>query len=159
MRNYNLTKTIILVALITFMGCSKDDGDGGTTPPPPVSNTLEGNYTGTWSSTTPTATFNGVSVSTMTDLLRKMKDNSTFYNSLPIAGVSGTLRNLLKGTHAENNLRAKSGSMERVRSYAGYVTSKSGKKLAFSIILNNYSSTSYQVKKDLEKFMKLVSEL
>mgnify|MGYP001080707895 CR=1 FL=1 len=63
MRNYNLTKTIILVALITFMGCSKDDGDGGTTPPPPVSNTLEGNYTGTWSSTTPTATFNGVSVS------------------------------------------------------------------------------------------------
>lgn len=103
--------------------------------------------------------FNGVSASTMIDVLKSMKDSKAFYNSLPVAGVSGTLKNMLKGSFAENNLRAKSGSMERVRSYAGYATTKSGKKIAFTVILNNYTNSSYQVKKDLELFMKKITEL
>ena len=66
MKNLNLAKSIILIALITIMGCSKDDGDnnGETTQNPPVDTSiLSGNYTGTWDSTTPSATFAGVPVS------------------------------------------------------------------------------------------------
>ena len=66
MKNLNLAKTIILIALITFMGCSKDDDESGettSTPTPIDYSILSGNYTGTWSSTTQTATFSSVPVS------------------------------------------------------------------------------------------------
>ena len=61
-----------------------------------------------------------------------------FRNALPIAGVDGTLRNRLKNTPAENNLRAKTGSLSSAASLAGYVTTAAGEKLAFSIMVNNY---------------------
>ncbi|HSE23002.1 MAG TPA: D-alanyl-D-alanine carboxypeptidase/D-alanyl-D-alanine-endopeptidase [Pyrinomonadaceae bacterium] len=65
---------------------------------------------------------------------------SVFRDALPIAGVDGTLRNRLKNTVAENNLRAKTGSLSSAASLAGYVTTVAGEHLAFSIMVNNYSS-------------------
>jgi D-alanyl-D-alanine carboxypeptidase/D-alanyl-D-alanine-endopeptidase (penicillin-binding protein 4) len=61
-----------------------------------------------------------------------------FRDALPIAGVDGTLRNRLKGTVAENNLRAKTGTLSSASSLSGYVTTAAGEKLVFSIIVNNY---------------------
>ena len=60
-------------------------------------------------------------------------------NALPIAGVDGTLRNRLKGTLAENNLQAKTGSLSSAASLSGYVTTAAGEKLVFSIMVNNYA--------------------
>jgi D-alanyl-D-alanine carboxypeptidase/D-alanyl-D-alanine-endopeptidase (penicillin-binding protein 4) len=62
----------------------------------------------------------------------------TFRSALPIAGVDGTMRNRLKNTAAENNLRAKTGSLSSAASLSGYVTTAAGEKLAFSIMVNNY---------------------
>lgn len=61
-----------------------------------------------------------------------------FSDALPIAGVDGTLRNRMKGTVAENNLRAKTGSLSSAASLSGYVTTASGERLVFSIMVNNY---------------------
>jgi D-alanyl-D-alanine carboxypeptidase/D-alanyl-D-alanine-endopeptidase (penicillin-binding protein 4) len=61
-----------------------------------------------------------------------------FRNALPIAGVDGTLRTRLRNTPAENNLRAKTGSLSSAASLSGYVTTAAGEKLAFSIMVNNY---------------------
>lgn len=61
-----------------------------------------------------------------------------FYDGLPIAGVDGTLRSRLKNTPAENNLRAKTGSLSSAASLGGYVTTAAGEKLVFSIMVNNY---------------------
>ncbi len=61
-----------------------------------------------------------------------------FQEALPIAGVDGTLRSRMKGTVAENNLRAKTGSLSSAASLSGYVTAASGEKLVFSIMVNNY---------------------
>ena len=61
-----------------------------------------------------------------------------FRDALPIAGVDGTLRNRLKNTSAENNLRAKTGSLSSAASLSGYVTTAAGEKLAFAIMVNNY---------------------
>ena len=44
-----------------------------------------------------------------------------FYNSLPIAGVDGSLANRMKGSKAENNVRAKTGFIGYARSLSGYV--------------------------------------
>ena len=63
---------------------------------------------------------------------------NVFRDALPIAGVDGTLRNRLKGTPAENNLRAKTGSLSSAASLSGYVTTAAGEKLAFAIMVNNY---------------------
>jgi D-alanyl-D-alanine carboxypeptidase/D-alanyl-D-alanine-endopeptidase (penicillin-binding protein 4) len=63
---------------------------------------------------------------------------SAFRAAFPIAGVDGTLRNRMKGTPAENNVRAKTGSLSSAASLTGYVTSAAGERLAFAIIVNNY---------------------
>jgi len=44
----------------------------------------------------------------------------------------------MRGTAAEANVQAKTGSMSFVNTLAGYVTTRSGKRLAFAIMLNNY---------------------
>ena len=64
---------------------------------------------------------------------------SVFRDALPIAGVDGTLRNRFKGTVAENNLRAKTGSLSSAASLSGYVTTAAGENLVFSIMVNNFS--------------------
>jgi serine-type D-Ala-D-Ala carboxypeptidase/endopeptidase (penicillin-binding protein 4) len=61
-----------------------------------------------------------------------------FEASLPIAGRDGTLSNRMKGTAAEGNARAKTGSMSNVRGLSGYVTTADGERLIFSLLANNF---------------------
>ncbi len=70
--------------------------------------------------------------------MSKHRYASVFRDALPIGGVDGTLRNRFKGTPAENNVRAKTGSLSSAASLGGYVTTAAGEKLAFSIMVNNY---------------------
>lgn len=70
--------------------------------------------------------------------MSRHKYAAVWRDALPIAGVDGTLRNRMKGTVAENNLRAKTGSLSSAASLSGYVTSSAGEKLVFSIMVNNY---------------------
>lgn len=82
-----------------------------------------------------------------------------FYRSLPVAGESGTIRKLTKGTLAEGNLHAKSGTMARVKSYTGYVKTKSGKLLCFAMIGNNTLWTEVELKYKFERLFELMAEL
>jgi D-alanyl-D-alanine carboxypeptidase/D-alanyl-D-alanine-endopeptidase (penicillin-binding protein 4) len=63
-----------------------------------------------------------------------------FETSLPIAGRDGSLANRMKGTPAEGNARAKTGSMSQVRGLSGYVTSADGEPLLFVILANNFDT-------------------
>ena len=65
---------------------------------------------------------------------------TAFREALPVAGVDGTLRNRMKGTLAENNVRAKTGTLRSAASLSGYLTTAAGEKLVFSIMVNNFPS-------------------
>jgi len=72
------------------------------------------------------------------------------YPSLPIAGVDGTLKSRMIGTPAQGNVRAKTGTVRKVSTLAGYATAADGKRLAFSIfnqgILNSAEGRDFQDK-------------
>jgi PBP4 family serine-type D-alanyl-D-alanine carboxypeptidase len=63
-----------------------------------------------------------------------------FLDSLPLAGVDGTLRNRMRGTPAEKNCRAKSGYVSSMSSLSGYVTTQDGEPLLFVILMNNHKA-------------------
>jgi D-alanyl-D-alanine carboxypeptidase/D-alanyl-D-alanine-endopeptidase (penicillin-binding protein 4) len=100
---------------------------------------------------------NGVSAKIMSEIMRKMyvdsKSFPDFKNLLAISGKTGTFKNLGKGSLLENNLRGKGGSMSRVRSYTGYITTKSKRNVAFSVIVNNYNCSGSAIKQRLETLM------
>ena len=106
--------------------------------------------------------FNAISAKQMVGILKYMnesKNKKLFLKSLPVAGKSGTLRTLGRGTAAQGRVKAKSGTMTRVKSYAGYVTTKNKRNIAFAIIVNNYNCTSFQMKKKMEKVMIKLAEI
>ena len=82
------------------------------------------------------------------------KHFSEFYSSLPDAGKEGTLKNHFKDPVFESRMKAKSGSMTRVRSYAGYLTALSGKELIFCILVNNFSGPSQDIISRIEEILK-----
>lgn len=85
-------------------------------------------------------------------LLRYAYRNSNIYQhllpSLPIAGRDGTLKSRMKGTFAEENVKAKTGTVTGVSSLAGYCTAANGHQLCFSIInqgiMNSDSGRNFQ---------------
>ena len=86
----------------------------------------------------------------------------TIDESLSIAGhpeKNGYLRSMLNGTTAANNLKAKSGYMEGVRAYAGYVTDKANRKLAFALVVNDYDCSATEMRKLMEPILLNVAEL
>lgn len=107
--------------------------------------------------------YNFITARQLTFLLNYMKNKSKYYeafnNSLPVAGKSGTLRNMCKKTKAEDNVRAKSGSISKVRAYSGYVTAASGEEMAFTIFVNNYTCRDAEMRDYLEKLMINMAEL
>jgi serine-type D-Ala-D-Ala carboxypeptidase/endopeptidase (penicillin-binding protein 4) len=64
------------------------------------------------------------------------RDGAAFVDSLPIAGVDGTIRRRMKGTPAEGNVHAKTGTLRWANALSGYVTSAAGERLVFSVMLN-----------------------
>jgi D-alanyl-D-alanine carboxypeptidase/D-alanyl-D-alanine-endopeptidase (penicillin-binding protein 4) len=59
---------------------------------------------------------------------------STLRSTLPVAGVDGTLKERMKYTAAQGNVRAKTGTVTGISSLAGYCTAANGHELCFAII-------------------------
>lgn len=74
-------------------------------------------------------------------LLRAMDrhpDGDVFFDSLPVAGVDGSLRRRLRGSMASGNVKAKTGTLRYVHALSGTVTHSSGRRLVFAALLNAY---------------------
>jgi D-alanyl-D-alanine carboxypeptidase/D-alanyl-D-alanine-endopeptidase (penicillin-binding protein 4) len=79
------------------------------------------------------------------DAVHRSHAFAVYYAALPVAGVDGTLKDRMRGTAAQNNVHAKTGSLSNARSLSGYVTTAGGRTLIFSILVNNFTTKSSRV--------------
>jgi D-alanyl-D-alanine carboxypeptidase/D-alanyl-D-alanine-endopeptidase (penicillin-binding protein 4) len=79
------------------------------------------------------------------EAMRRSPNFAVFYESLPIAGVDGTIRTRMRDTPAQGNLRAKTGTLSMVRSLSGYVRTADGRLLECSMLCNNWTTPQASV--------------
>jgi serine-type D-Ala-D-Ala carboxypeptidase/endopeptidase (penicillin-binding protein 4) len=76
-------------------------------------------------------------------LLRQMRSNTAFMDSLAVAGVSGTMDQEMLGTRAVNNCRGKTGTLHDVANLVGVCTAENGDQLVFAFLLNSLQNSTY----------------
>ena len=74
------------------------------------------------------------------EVMRQSPNFAVFFESLPIAGVDGTIRTRMRDTPAQGNLHAKTGTLSMVRSLSGYVRTADGRLLEFSMLCNHWTT-------------------
>ncbi|HDL19153.1 MAG TPA: D-alanyl-D-alanine carboxypeptidase/D-alanyl-D-alanine-endopeptidase [Bacteroidetes bacterium] len=108
---------------------------------------------------------NRITTMQMARLLKKMAQGAyfkEFYRSLPIAGSrsdDGNLAYFCRRSAAANNVRVKTGFIDRVRAHSGYVKTKSGKLLCFSMIANDFPGAMRGIDKLHEKLLIALAEM
>jgi serine-type D-Ala-D-Ala carboxypeptidase/endopeptidase (penicillin-binding protein 4) len=81
---------------------------------------------------------------TLLSFAQKQPWFETYYASLPVAGVDGTLEDRMKNTPAAGRIHAKTGSVEHVRTLSGFAETPSGRRLIFSFLSNNQGGKSHE---------------
>jgi D-alanyl-D-alanine carboxypeptidase/D-alanyl-D-alanine-endopeptidase (penicillin-binding protein 4) len=98
--------------------------------------------------------YNLLSADQLVQFLTVMKKQprlfTMFYNSLPVAGVDGTLANRMNNYPVACNLRAKTGTLHGASCLSGYVHTRDGEMLAFSMMMQNFitSTSDYRQAQD-----------
>lgn len=88
------------------------------------------------------------------DWMRLHKNhNNQYVEIFPAAGVSGTMRNFLKGTPLQGRLRMKTGSMRNVQCYAGFMTDNDAKPTHLVVIMINNFNDRGALKKALSNLL------
>jgi D-alanyl-D-alanine carboxypeptidase/D-alanyl-D-alanine-endopeptidase (penicillin-binding protein 4) len=82
----------------------------------------------------------------------------TFRSALPVAGASGTLAERMKGTPLAGHVWAKTGTLNNVRSLAGYLETASGEPVVFSMLSNNFQTPASDIDDAMEKALLRVFE-
>lgn len=77
----------------------------------------------------------------------------SFYGSLPIAGLSGTVKSLCVGQVGAGRIHAKSGSIDGIKAYAGYAESLEGHMICFAIVANHAQLSGAELTKKMEPLL------
>jgi len=107
--------------------------------------------------------YNVVSADLLVSVLNLMytrggEEFNIFYNSLPIAGVDGTLAGRMQGGLAFKNVRAKTGSLSGVSSLSGYVKGTSGDMISFSILMQNFTGYATMARGYQDRICELIAK-
>jgi D-alanyl-D-alanine carboxypeptidase/D-alanyl-D-alanine-endopeptidase (penicillin-binding protein 4) len=78
-------------------------------------------------------------------------------DTLPIAGVDGTLAARFKDSPLKGRVQAKTGTMNEVNALSGYVVANSGKTLAFSIIVNGHRPGSEAESQAIDRIVEAIA--
>jgi D-alanyl-D-alanine carboxypeptidase/D-alanyl-D-alanine-endopeptidase (penicillin-binding protein 4) len=106
--------------------------------------------------------YNLVSPHALVALLSRMSADPAlrdpFVAAFPVAGVDGSLSQRMRGTLAQGNARAKTGSLANARALSGYVRSANGEPLVFSLIANNFGGTADAVEQAMDAVVVSLAE-
>ncbi len=105
---------------------------------------------------------NIISPEALVQLLQVMAKSSqaeVFRASLPVAGISGTLKNRFLNTSAQGLVQAKTGTMMGVVSLSGYVNVPNYETLVFSIMVNQSEKPASVVRKAMDEIVVLLTQL
>jgi D-alanyl-D-alanine carboxypeptidase/D-alanyl-D-alanine-endopeptidase (penicillin-binding protein 4) len=91
--------------------------------------------------------------------MAKLPEGKIYRDSLPIAGVSGSLKNRMKGTAAEGIVRAKTGSMTGVIGLSGYINPPQYSPLVFSILLDRHDRRTAEMARVIDEIVVLLARL
>lgn len=80
------------------------------------------------------------------------KEKESYMQSFPLAGSEGSVVRFLQGTHLSGKARMKSGSMNGVRCFAGYVEEGS-KRYAVVCMVNNYTCSGNEIRSEIERML------
>jgi len=106
--------------------------------------------------------YNLISANLIIDLLKFMYSGNEelfnlYFNSLPVAGIDGTLEKRMINGPAYNNVHTKTGTLSGVSNVSGYLTGKNGDKIAFSILMQNYVGKSKPVRNFQDSLLTIIS--
>ena len=107
--------------------------------------------------------YNLVSAELITDMLKYIYKNETqvlrnLVQTLPIAGVDGTLAKRMTNTSAFSNVRAKTGTLSGVSGLSGYVTAANGNQITFSILIQNYVNQPGRAREFQDTICRILAE-
>ena len=97
----------------------------------------------------------------MTELLKKMYSQypeKRLFSLMAVGGLNGTIKNLYK-TEQEPYIFAKSGTLSGVYNLSGYLIAKSGRKLIFSFMNNNFIHPASKTRKEVERTLILIRDM
>jgi D-alanyl-D-alanine carboxypeptidase/D-alanyl-D-alanine-endopeptidase (penicillin-binding protein 4) len=99
---------------------------------------------------TPTA------ITKLLEFIHKKEYFTTYFNTLSVAGVDGTLKHRLLLPETKDRIHAKTGTLSNATSLSGYVTTSYGKKLVFSILANRFTINKYRTRDTIDKICSLL---
>lgn len=100
--------------------------------------------------------YNKVTPANTVALLTAMQGDTTYFRSLPIAGVDGTLENEMLMSPAEGRVFAKTGTLTHARTLSGYLIQAGGDTVAFSIMANAYLTGNEAVNTHIYRICELL---
>jgi serine-type D-Ala-D-Ala carboxypeptidase/endopeptidase (penicillin-binding protein 4) len=93
---------------------------------------------------------------TIIKLLEKLHaevSQERLFSTLAIGGTAGTIRGMFKIEDGKPYVFAKSGTLGATYNLSGFLITKSGKTLIFSIMNNNFTHPASKVRKEVEKIL------
>ncbi len=106
--------------------------------------------------------YNYVTTGAIVTMLTRMWKNDAlrgpFAAALPVAAHDGTLSGRMKNTWLDAHVQAKTGTISNVRSLSGYLETRSGERVVFSIIGNHFTVPSARIDAIAETALALVAE-
>jgi D-alanyl-D-alanine carboxypeptidase/D-alanyl-D-alanine-endopeptidase (penicillin-binding protein 4) len=79
-----------------------------------------------------------------------------FAETLPVAGMDGSLADRMRNTPAQGLVLGKTGSLDHVKSLSGYATTVSGDRVVFSIFANNFDVPGHRAQDTIDAIVEAV---
>lgn len=93
----------------------------------------------------------------LVEALDSLRDKEWYVQTLPRAGYTGTLRYRLSADTTAGRVWAKTGTLDGVSALSGYIDRGNGRMIIFSIMANNYTSSTSSIRKRIDDIVEILS--